>query len=93
MRKKLQDKQNQANLELHQMDNNFNERMAEKANQWNIDQWNEVAIMGKRCNSASARYVNWLNPTIMMQGQGECLQSVSSSCLLLPSAAGAISYG
>lgn len=103
----LQDKQNQANMELHMMDNNFNERMAEKANQWNIEQWNrEVAQQDlnwqrdAEYNSASAQVERYreagLNPTIMMQGQGagsSSSQSVPHASSASASAAGAIPMG
>lgn len=103
----LQDKQNQANMELHMMDNNFNERMSEKANQWNIEQWNrEVAQQDlnwqrdAEYNSASAQVERYreagLNPTIMMQGQGAgsaSSQSVPHTSSASASAAGAIPMG
>ena len=78
---KLQNSVNETNLKIHQMDNDFNERMANQSNQWNIEQWireQEKADANwqrdAEYNSASAQVERYreagLNPTIMMSGQG-----------------------
>lgn len=65
---KSQDKTNQANLEIQQMNNAFNERMLNKQLAYQTDMWNKTNEYNAPINQRKRLEAAGLNPYLMMDG-------------------------
>lgn len=75
---------NKTNLKIAQINNEFNERMQDKQNAWNLEQWTRE----NEYNSAAAQVERYkaagLNPYMMMSGQSAGIASSLNSAPAAP---------